>query len=41
MARVTNVTTMAGCVECHQQHNANTGCSVCHEGASARLRPMP
>jgi Class III cytochrome C family len=40
-ARVTNVTTMAGCVECHQQHNANTGCSACHEGASAELRRMP
>jgi len=32
MANVTNVTTMAGCVECHQQRNAGTGCEFCHEG---------
>jgi hypothetical protein len=32
MANVTNVTTMAGCVECHQQMKAGTGCGFCHEG---------
>jgi hypothetical protein len=32
MANVTNVTTMAGCVECHQQMKAGTGCQLCHEG---------
>jgi hypothetical protein len=31
-ARVTNVTTMGGCVDCHKQHQANTGCNFCHEG---------
>jgi len=31
-ARVTNVTTMEGCVECHKQHQANIGCDFCHEG---------
>jgi hypothetical protein len=32
MANVTNVTTMAGCVECHQQMKVGTGCAFCHEG---------
>ena len=32
MANVTNVTTMAGCVECHRQRKAGTGCEFCHEG---------
>jgi hypothetical protein len=32
MANVTNVTTMAGCVQCHQQRKAGTGCEFCHEG---------
>jgi len=32
MASVTNVTTMAGCVDCHQQRKAGTGCEFCHEG---------
>jgi len=32
MANVTNVTTMAGCVECHRQMKAGTGCAFCHEG---------
>lgn len=32
MSKVTNVTSMAGCVECHQQRNAGTGCESCHEG---------
>jgi hypothetical protein len=31
MAVVTNVTTMAGCVACHQQKKAGTGCGFCHE----------
>jgi hypothetical protein len=29
--RVTRVTTMDGCVECHKQNNASTGCASCHE----------
>lgn len=32
MARVTNVTTMAGCVTCHKQYRAGIGCEFCHEG---------
>ena len=32
MANVTKVTTMAGCVECHRQMKAGTGCEFCHEG---------
>jgi hypothetical protein len=32
VANVTNVTTMAGCVECHRQMKAGTGCQFCHEG---------
>ena len=32
MANVTNVTTMTGCVDCHQQRKAGTGCAFCHEG---------
>jgi len=32
IARVTNVTTMEGCVDCHKQHQASTGCDFCHEG---------
>ncbi len=32
MANVTSVTTMAGCVECHRQMKAGTGCAFCHEG---------
>lgn len=30
MARITNVTTMAGCVDCHRNHDAGTGCRDCH-----------
>lgn len=30
MARVTEVTTMAGCVACHRKNNASTGCKYCH-----------
>lgn len=29
---LTNVTTMEGCVDCHKQHQAGTGCVFCHEG---------
>ena len=33
----TNVTTMDGCVQCHEKKNASTGCVTCHEGRGARL----
>jgi hypothetical protein len=32
VANVTNVNTMAGCVECHRQMKVGTGCQFCHEG---------
>ena len=32
MARVTDVASMGGCVACHKQRNAGTGCEFCHEG---------
>jgi hypothetical protein len=28
----TNVTTMAGCVDCHRKNEASTGCQYCHSG---------
>jgi hypothetical protein len=28
----TNVTSMAGCVDCHRKNNASTGCQYCHSG---------
>jgi hypothetical protein len=31
MAKVSKVTTMAGCIECHRKNEANTGCQFCHE----------
>jgi hypothetical protein len=31
IAKVTSVTTMGGCVECHRNNNAGTGCGFCHE----------
>ena len=31
MAKVTNVTTMEGCVSCHRERSAGTGCGFCHE----------
>jgi len=31
-AKTTNVTTMAGCIDCHRKKQANTGCEFCHEG---------
>jgi len=30
MARASNVTTMAGCIECHRKNDASTGCQYCH-----------
>ena len=39
MPKVTNVTTMGGCVDCHKQNEAPTGCVTCHEGQSSRLFP--
>jgi hypothetical protein len=32
MENVTNITTMAACVDCHKQSKAGTGCAFCHEG---------
>jgi hypothetical protein len=32
VARVTKVTTMEGCVDCHKERNVSTGCDFCHEG---------
>jgi len=32
VAAVTNVTTMAGCVDCHKKNDASTGCQFCHPG---------
>jgi hypothetical protein len=36
VVQVTNVTTMAGCVDCHREKEASTGCQTCHEMKSAR-----
>jgi hypothetical protein len=41
IAKVTNVTTMAGCVGCHRQKEAPTGCETCHESQSSLLVPPP
>jgi Cytochrome c3 len=30
MAKITNVTTMAGCVDCHKENDAGIGCKYCH-----------
>jgi hypothetical protein len=30
MTTVSNVTTMAGCIECHRKNDASTGCRYCH-----------
>jgi hypothetical protein len=27
-----NITTMAGCVDCHKRNDASTGCQFCHSG---------
>jgi hypothetical protein len=32
MTNVTDATTMSGCVNCHKQRKAGTGCQFCHEG---------
>jgi len=32
MKAATNVTSMAGCVDCHKKYDANTGCQFCHTG---------
>ncbi len=37
MSRTNNVTTMAGCVSCHKQKEAPTGCETCHESQSSFL----
>ena len=29
--KVTNVTTMDGCLRCHRERKAGTGCGLCHE----------
>lgn len=31
MTRATNVTTMAACVDCHQESDASTDCNACHQ----------
>src|SRR5215469_3545699 len=31
VARVTEVTKMAGCIECHRKNEASTGCRFCHQ----------
>jgi hypothetical protein len=38
MEKVTNVTTMGGCVDCHKRNEASTGCVACHEGQGSQLR---
>ena len=35
--QITKVTTMDGCVQCHEKKDASTGCVTCHEGRGARL----
>ena len=30
MTKATNVTTMAGCIDCHRKNDASTGCRFCH-----------
>ena len=32
VAKFKDVTTMQGCINCHRQHRAETGCEFCHEG---------
>ncbi len=36
VTRVTKVTTMDGCVSCHQEKEATTGCRSCHEDKSSQ-----
>jgi len=35
--QATKVTTMDGCVQCHEKKDASTGCVTCHEGRGTRL----
>jgi len=37
IVKAKNVTTMAGCVACHHQKDAPTGCETCHESQSSLL----
>jgi len=30
MTKVSNITTMAGCIDCHRKNDASTGCRYCH-----------
>jgi hypothetical protein len=30
MTKVSNVTTMAGCIDCHRKNDTSTGCRYCH-----------
>jgi Cytochrome c3 len=30
MAKMSNVATMAGCIDCHRKNDASTGCQYCH-----------
>ena len=30
MTRISDVTTMAGCIDCHRKNDASTGCRFCH-----------
>jgi len=32
LTAATDVTTMAGCVNCHKRNNASSGCQFCHSG---------
>ncbi len=32
VAKTVDVTTMKGCIACHKQFRASTGCEFCHEG---------
>jgi hypothetical protein len=36
MKLATNVTTMPGCVECHEQRGAPVGCENCHENTATQ-----
>ena len=38
ITKVKNVTSMAGCVACHRQKEAPTGCETCHQSQSSFLR---
>jgi hypothetical protein len=41
MSKAIDVTTMGGCVGCHREKQATTGCKACHESQSSqRQRPF-